>query len=285
MNTVVVTGATGMIGRNLLPLLSHQFETWGICRHQSQAPNVRVIEHDLTQDHLPSSLPDRVDSVIHLAQSAHFREFPEQANDIFKVNVASTQSLLDWARRRKAKRFIYASSGGIYGHGAQAFREDDVSGTKTELGYYLASKNCGELLVENYASCFTVVILRFFFVYGPGQRDSMLIPRLVRSVEEGRPIVLHGLEGIRINPIHVRDAVRCIDSALKLEASQKINVAGSEIVTLKAIAEQIGELVGKQPVFEQQNVSPRHLIGDTERMCRLLVRPAITLKEGLSELV
>ena len=130
-----------------------------------------------------------------------------------------------------------------------------------------------------------MVILRFFFVYGPGQRESMLIPRLIRSVEEGRPITMRGSNGIRINPIHVRDAARCVDFALKLDDSQKINVAGSEEVTIREMGECIGHLLGKRPVLEHQDVKPRHLVGDIERMCRLLGPPTISLKEGLTELV
>ena len=67
--------------------------------------------------------------------------------------------------------------------------------------------------MEAYQGEFVVVILRFFFVYGPGQSNEMLIPRLVKSVREGQPIALDGLDGLRINPVYVEDAVRAVVSA------------------------------------------------------------------------
>jgi nucleoside-diphosphate-sugar epimerase len=60
-----------------------------------------------------------------------------------------------------------------------------------------------EIIAENYAPYMNIVILRFFFVYGPRQNTTMLIPRLIRSIKEGNPIILQGSNGIRINP-HTR---------------------------------------------------------------------------------
>lgn len=284
MARVLITGATGMIGTHLTEKLADKHEVFSLGRRASVVVSIKHVNCDLARNRLPQGLPDNIDTVIHLAQSAHFREFPDKADDIFSVNVSSTQLLLDWARRAGATHFVYASSGGIYGHGRDAFREDDLFHGGAELGYYLASKRCAEMIVESYASCFTVAILRFFFVYGPRQGGSMLMPRLVRAVQHGRPITLQGQEGIRINPIHVSDAVRCIEAALGLRESEKVNVAGGEVVSLRALGELIGLQLAKQPAFEFQPGEPRHLIGDTEKMRRLLASPTVTLEEGLRSL-
>lgn len=66
---------------------------------------------------------------------------------------------------------------------------------------------------------------------------------LVQSVLDGRPIVLHGQDGIRINPTYVADAVTAIEADLVLEGSHKINIGGPEVLTMR----QIGEMIaGKQ---------------------------------------
>lgn len=287
MSDILVTGGTGLIGRNLLPVLADRGRVWATTHGAGgpHVPGVRWIEHDLAAPELPRDLPERIDTVIHLAQSSRFREFPDQAHDIFGVNVASTVALLDWARRAGARRFIYASSGGIYGHGEQEFREDDPIHATRPLGFYLASKQCGELLVESYAEQFTVVILRFFFVYGRDQRPSMLIPRLVQSVVEGRPVLLQGGDGLRLNPTHVSDAVRAVVGALELEESHKINVAGPEVLTLRDVAETIGRQVGREPVFETRpDQTPSHLVGDIGKMSRLLGAPTVRFDDGVREL-
>jgi UDP-glucose 4-epimerase len=285
MGPVLVTGASGMIGRHLLQHLESQREVIALGRHAPQSTAARFLECDLAQDVLPDGMPVTCDTVIHLAQSVHFREFPDQANDIFRVNVGSTQRLLDWAKRAGVRRFVYASSGGIYGHGEEAFREDAVLRSGGELGFYLASKNCAELLVENYAAYMTVFILRFFFVYGPGQRDNMLMPRLIRSVQRGQPITLQGSEGVRMNPIFVSDAVRAIIGTLNLDSGQKINVAGSEVVSLRSLGILIGRLVNREPHFQRQDGEPRHLVGDVTKMVKLLGAPVVRLNDGLKHLI
>jgi len=285
MKKIIVTGGSGLIGKRLLADLSPSAEVVSIGRRDPSVAGVAWISHDLSKSTLPD-LPRAIDTVVYLAQSEHFREFPEQARDIFEVNVANVQRMLDWARISGVKRFLLASSGGVYGHGDSAFREDDAIGPKGPLGYYLASKRCSELLAGSYADCFTVVILRFFFVFGPGQKRSMLIPRLIDSVRNGRTVILQGEDGIRLNPIFVEDASMAICRALELTSSHTINVAGPEVLSMREIGNLIGQVVGREPVFDiDQNAVPRHLSGEISKMRDILGPPRIRFMDGLRSMV
>jgi len=281
MAPILVTGGSGLIGRSLLARLLQHAEVVAVGRHRPEVSGIQWIAHDLSEPALPV-LPEGVSDVIYLAQSEHFREFPEQARDIFEVNVANVQRMLDWARVSGVQRFILASSGGVYGYGENSFREDDVVGPGGPLGFYLASKQCSELVAASYSECFAVVILRFFFVFGPGQKQSMLIPRLIDSVKEGKPVALQGEEGIRLNPIFVEDAALAVFRALELTGSHIINVAGPEVMHMRDIANHIGKAVGRDPVFHiDHGASPRHLSGDITKMCRLLAPPTVRFADGL----
>lgn len=285
MCKVLVAGGSGLIGRRLLADLLPHGEVISIGRHDPLIKGVTWVPHDFSEPQLPA-LPREAESVVYLAQSEHFREFPEQARDIFEVNVANVQRMLDWARISGVKRFLLASSGGVYGHGESAFREDDAIGPKGPLGYYLASKQCSELLAGSYADCFTVVILRFFFVFGPGQKRSMLIPRLIDSVRNGQMVLLQGEDGIRLNPIFVDDASMALCRALELTSSHTINVAGPEVLSLREIGNLIGQVVGREPVFDiHQNIAPQHLSGDISKMCSILMPPRIRFLDGLRSMV
>jgi nucleoside-diphosphate-sugar epimerase len=220
---------------------------------------------------------------VHLAQARRHREFPDQAADVFSVNVASTLALLDLARRAGAVRFIYASTGGVYGGDDRPFRESDPP--CQNLGFYPASKLAGELLVNSYRAYFKTTLCRFFFVYGRGQNESMLMPRLVRSVRSGDPITLQGDDGIRINPIHVTDAVNALARCLTLGGGHEvINIAGGEVLTLRAIADEIGCIVGRVPVFSRVEQPPTHLVADISKMKQSLGAPRVDLAEGLRQL-
>ena len=120
-----------------------------------------------------SILPNDIDVIIHLAQSSKFRDFPSEAEDIFNVNIKSTAQLLDFARKNNVQKFVYASSGGIYGTNSnRAFNESSPITATDQLGFYLGSKLCGEVLVRNYSTLFDVITLRFFFMYGPKQQKQ-----------------------------------------------------------------------------------------------------------------
>ena len=71
-------------------------------------------------------LPNDIDIIIHLAQSSKFRDFPSEAGDIFnKHKIYSTA--LDFARKNNIQKFVYASSGGIYGTNSnRAFNESSL---------------------------------------------------------------------------------------------------------------------------------------------------------------
>ena len=286
MKRCLVTGLTGLIGSALLLALRPGWDVTGIARARSrqgsQPDRPFDLTVDLSQEWATGLFPRQVDAVIHLAQSEHFRDFPERALDIFQVNTMSTIRLLDYARQAGAKTFILASSGGIYGPRDRELTEDMEIFAQGNLGFYLGTKLCSEVMAENYAAYLNVIVLRFFFVYGPGQRKSMLIPRLVQSVAEGRAITLQGQNGIRMNPTYVSDAVAAICRSLDLQGNHKINVGGPEVLSLREIGEIIGRLVGIKPAFEcQAGPEPRNLIGDISKMTEMLGPPAVRFEEGM----
>ncbi|MCP5049788.1 MAG: NAD(P)-dependent oxidoreductase [bacterium] len=290
MKTCLVSGITGMIGHHLAGPLSRDYHVIGITRQDnfkdSQTDGIDYLQMDLVEEGGMDRLKSTADIVIHLAQSEHFREFPDKAEDVFRVNTLSTLQLLDHAKRSGAKTFILASSGGIYGYGDHEFSEDVTLSPRGDLGFYLGTKMCSEVIAENYTPYMNIIILRFFFVYGPGQRRSMLIPRLVRSVKDGRPVTLQGPDGIRINPTYVSDAVAAIMQCLELEGSHKINIGGPQILSLRAIGETIGKALDKEPRFIMQpEAEPHHLAGDIQKMARLLGPPSVTFDEGIRSVI
>lgn len=232
-----------------------------------------------------NALPERVDSVVYLAQSEKFRSFPESAESVFRVNTLSLLKALDYARRAGAQMFVYVSSGGVYGNSSVVCDEDAPICPHGELGFYLGTKMYGEILAENYTSYMNVVVLRPFFVYGPGQRKDMLIPRLVERVRNGQPIQLAGEGGLHINPTYVEDAAQAIRKALTLETSCKINIGGPEVLSMREIGEHIGKALNKEVSFEQVPGIAGRIVGSIEKMSRLLWQPQVYFVDGIKKYV
>jgi UDP-glucose 4-epimerase len=275
---IVVTGATGVTGSALLPVLARDHEVFALHRPGAEVESsggVTWIEQDLSRP-LEGDLPAEIDAVIHLAQSRRYREFPEGAVDMVEVNAASAVRLLQYCCEAGGTCFVYASSGAIYPPGPRPVREND---TPKPGNFYAMSKLIGEQLVDQFRNVLTVAILRFFFIYGPGQ-TNMLVPGLAAKVQASEPIPVAGAQGIRINPIYVDDAAAAVAEALKLEQSGLFNVAGPEIVSIQDIATIVGQEVGIEPTFTH-GPAQSDLIADIQRMRERLAEPAVGIQEGL----
>lgn len=282
---IVLTGATGFIGQQLLPVLAARHEVVAIGRRPpAEMAGSTWVEQDLAGPLDETTLPSEIDAVVHLAQSRHYKEFPDRAEDIFAVNLGGTFALLEYARRAGASRFVFTSTGGVYGHGSEHMEE---SHPVSPIDFYLRSKYAAELLVANYESLLRTVVFRLFFVYGPGQ-DRMLVPTLLQRVLGGDEVRIQGDPGVRINPIHVDDAVRVFEPALALERGGTFNVAGDEAVTLTELVEQLGAAAGVEPriVHDLESAPAGDLLGDNGRMRDALgVVPQIALRDGLATVV
>jgi UDP-glucose 4-epimerase len=283
---VLVTGATGFIGRWLLPRLAREHDVVAIARPGSALPSgedVEWVEQDLTEPLRRDFLPAKVDAVVHLAQSRLYKQFPEGAADVFEINVHSTFRLLEYAREVGAGRFVFASTGGVYGSSDKAVSETD---RLNPLNFYLSSKYGAESLVTSYDGFLTTVIFRFFFVYGPGQ-TQMMVPSLLGRVLRREQIVVEGDPGLRMNPIYVEDATRVFEPALRLEQSDLFNVAGAEAVTLTQLVRLMAEVSGREAHVEHAPASqPGDLVGDNSKMRTVLgVEPQTSLREGVTAMV
>lgn len=286
MKKLLIIGGTGLIGSHLVEKLRKgKYELWVTTRNPEKRDNdgIKNIYIDLNEDFDIRRLPEGIDSVIYLAQSSLFREFPEKALDIFRVNIYALEKILDYSAKTGVKNFIYASSGGVYGNFKKHFSEDMSLSVENNLGFYLSSKLCGEILADNYSHLFNVIILRFFFVYGPFQNKTMLIPRLVDNILNLKPIILQGAEGIRINPIYVADAVNAIEKCFWLKGSNKINIAGRDILSISQIAKIIGDKIKKTPKFKIRNEDASNIIGNISRMSSILCVPKVNFETGIEK--
>jgi UDP-glucose 4-epimerase len=280
----LITGSNGLIGSALTANLKQHSHNTVLGVSHSVPSDSSIIHIDFNEPWDISVLPNKMDVIIHLAQSEKFRDFPMSAENVFEVNTRSTLKLLEYARNAGVKKFIFASSGGVYGNSDTSFNEESPLLPNKDLGFYLTTKFCSELLVENYAPFFDVNILRFFFVFGEGQKKNMLIPRLIESVRTGKAITLQGKEGIKINPVYVDDAAETIAKIIEQPGSYNINIGGSEIVSIKELGELIGKQTGIMPVFEYQSNEVKNLIADISKM-KKLHSPAISLEKAIQKLI
>lgn len=285
---ILVTGANGLLGRYLVELLCKEHKVFAIVKNKEQLTftlneNISVIEMNLVNIDL-GVLPTNIDVIYYLAQSNRFREFPDGVDDMLSINVEAPNILAKWAVQSGVKKFIYASSGGVYTNPNKPVKEFFDINANEKLGFYLNSKLSAEMLLKNYASMFeTFAIIRPFFMYGVGQNETMLVPRLIQSVQNEKEITLNGENGIKINPIYVTDAAKAVAKILDLDGEFIINIAGDEVVSLRELCLMIGEIVDKEPVFTINTVAQNDLVADITIM-KSLSTTKICLMAGIKSI-
>jgi nucleoside-diphosphate-sugar epimerase len=282
---LLITGATGFIGRHLLAELAGRHELIALTRGgppSELAGLAEWIAQDLAEPIVTTRLPGRVDGIIHLAQSARYKEFPAGAADVYAVNVHSTFDLIEWGRQAGAGVFILASTGGVYRYSDRPVREDDPVDPG---GFYFRSKYAAEVLLGAYGESLRPVILRPFFVYGADQRE-MLIPTLVDRVLSRKEILVEGDPGLRVNPIHVEDAVRVFEPALTRAVSGVVNIAGPDALAIGDMVRLLGETLKLKPVLRHREArADGDLVAATERMrTELGVVPRVGIRAGLERI-
>jgi len=274
---VLVTGAAGFVASHLIPALAAAgHDVYAVDRDAARVSHLPAtpVERDLSRP--LEDLPE-IDAAVHLAQANV--PFPDEARTLHAVNVASTVDLLDHCRRCGAERFVYASSGSVYGFGSAPFKETDPPEGRD---FYAVSKLSGELAVQAYAPFLSTFIARLFVPYGPGQRARM-IPRLIERVRAGEPVTVNDGGHPRMNPLYVDDVVRVFLAALELDGHHLVNVGGDEAAGIDELAALIGRAVGREAVIEQaEGGAPGDVVGDTARLHELFdLRPLVPLRDGL----
>ena len=222
-------------------------------------------------------------------RSSWGRDFGRYASD----NICATQRLLEEARQSGSlRRFVYASSSSVYGN-AERYPTEETDRPQPVSPYgvtKLAAEHLCSLYAHNYG--LPTVSLRYFAVYGPGQRPDMAFTRFCRWVHAGSPIQLYGTgEQIR-DFTYVDDVVEAnlrvgdADTA-QVPAGAVYNVAGGSSVSMNEVLELLGTISGKEVRVERSAAVPGDVLrtgGTTDAIRRATGwDPKVGLREGLEE--
>jgi nucleoside-diphosphate-sugar epimerase len=277
MVDVLVTGASGFIGRRLLPILrSSGLVVDGIAREHGDVADGE------TWQRVPASR-----AVVHLAGRSFVPDSWEQPAAFLRTNLLGTINALEHCRKHGAS-FVYLSSY-LYGHPASLPIPETAPLHATNP--YASSKLLAEQACRMYAQHFglAVTVLRVFNVYGPGQPEPFLIPLLVRQVGEGREIVVQDLEPRR-DYVYVDDVAQAVAKALQTSNGLRVvNLGSGTSHSVAELVRLIQEIWRTELPVRSKNVRRKDEIMDTVadiRAARELLawRPEHSLADGLRAL-
>jgi nucleoside-diphosphate-sugar epimerase len=298
----VVTGAAGFVGSHLvLRLLADgrpvvgvdSFDDYynraakeGNLAEARRNPNFRLVERDLIGFDL-STVLEPGGRIFHLAAQPGVRgSWGVNFDRYLRNNVLATQRLLEAAVKIHSGRVVYASSSSIYGE--QPTGPTPETATPNPVSPYGMTKLAGEHLGRLYAHAhgLSVVSLRFFTVYGPGQRPDMAFHRFIEATRAGEPVTLYGDGRQTRDFTFVDDIVEGVLAAGRTKGVDgAFNLGGGTPAPLTEVFRILGEIAGhpiETRAGEAPPGDPRATWADTRRARELLgFRPKVDLAEGL----
>lgn len=310
MVTILVTGCAGFIGSHVCTLLlNNGFRVIGVDnfdpfynRSVKEAnlakfkahPAFSFYEIDITGG-LDAIENENIHVVIHLAAKAGVRPSIEDPSGYIKVNITGTQKVHDFMQARSINKLVFASSSSVYGNNKKMpFSEDD--NVDNPISPYAYTKKAGELMNYTLHHLYKVdvVNLRFFTVYGPGQRPDLAIHKFVKAIAKDQPLVLFGNGETARDYTYVDDTVAGIYGALQYCLRNTgiyttVNLGNNKPVKLQELVDIIYEVMGKDRdvIHEPMQAGDVDItFADISKASRLLnYKPATSMEEGIKKFV
>lgn len=306
----VITGGAGFIGSNLIrslidadpsvritcidnfdPFYSPAIKERNIAEFAAR-PGFRLLKSDLgtvSAAELTAAIDEPVDAIIHLAAKAGVRPSINHSAAYQQANVMGLQHLLDFAVAKEIRQFVFASSSSVYGiNDHYPWKENEQL---MPISPYASTKLSGEMLGHVYHKLFGIrfLALRFFTVYGPGQRPDLAIHKFTKAIVSGQPVTMYGEGNTSRDYTFVDDTVQGITGALYYDKTgfEIINLGNNYTVSLKELIAAVEETVGKKAVIEHLPDQPGDVpktFADISKAKQLLhYNPRTGLKEGLEK--
>lgn len=268
--TILVTGATGLIGGCLVKvLLSHpgiDYEVYALGRNMNRAnwlfesflddPHFHFVQWDINR---PLDMDVDFHYLVHAASNASPSAYVSSPVEIMKSNILGLGNLLDYGKNHNMKRLLYVSSGEVYGEGDGRVFDEDYSGYVNCLSprsCYPTSKRAAESLCIAYSHEYHTdcVIARPCHIYGPefSDGDNRVYAQFIRNVINGENIIMKSNGSQFRSWCYVVDcASALITILLNGTSGSAYNVADNESnVSIKELAEIVAEIGGKRVLIE-----------------------------------
>jgi nucleoside-diphosphate-sugar epimerase len=288
---VLVTGASGMVGRHLVAYL--------------EGKGLGVIPTDLSGWEVSGDLLDRdfvftklasldFDAVIHLAAITEIKKTIEDPRLCFEVNCVGTLNVLELANRKRVKRMICASSANVFGAPkSNPVTEDAPFNPRVPYDY-------SKVICENLAISFhktkglPVSVTRSWLLFGEHDQPSRATIRFIRACLRGEPLTLFNRGRDTTSPSHAINYAKLALMILEYDRAvgQAFNFGGERPVSIRELAETVKNLTSSKselvlaPPRSELESEPQVSYPSTEKVRSLLgYRYELTLEQGLQRTI
>ncbi len=285
-----MTGGTGFVGCNLLPILKEKdIEVLSLTTTHSavQEKNIKWQVCNIFDDeNLKKNVAEfKATHLLHLAWEISPGNYNLKSNFDW---LQASMNLIRLFMENGGKRAVIVGSGLEYDWSAGLCRENETKlsdATLYGLTKNLLHRYCEALLKSNDIS---FAWPRLFFLYGPNEDKRRLIPYLITQLLKGDKAVVRETELYR-DYLYVKDAVNYLATLLFSNYTGTINIASGEPTKLRDIALTIGNIIGNQNLIEFQNNSHtanKIVVADNKKMISEFgFSPRYSIENGLEETI
>lgn len=314
MQTYLVTGGAGFIGSQLcISLIKQGHKVINIdnfndfyspeLKERNVEPlnghvNYLLYKADIRDRDIINQLfeSNKIDAVIHLAGMAGVRPSINDPLLYEDVNVKGTINILECMKKNKVRQIVFGSSSSVYGDSdhRMPFKEDQKLQPMLSP-YAITKKTCEDYCyLYHYLHHINTVVLRFFTVYGPGQRPDLAIYKFTDLINKGLPIPFYG-DGTSLRDYsYIEDIIQGINQAIDLlekntQVFEIVNLSGNRTVNLKELLSIIERELGKKALINQLPMQPGDVFATNADLSKakdiLNYNPQTSIEEGIKKFV
>ena len=291
---IMVTGGNGFIGHTLVKDLlekGHEVKVIDIKPIKFLHPKLEFVKKSVLDD-IRWDMRD-CDAVYHLAAELGVVNSDKKPLGTLAVNIDGTVNVFRCALGTNVKRIVYTSSSEVYGEAKEIpLRENSP---KSPVSIYGVSKLTAEMYAYGYSKEYGMDInpVRLFNVYGPGQGFEWVAPIFIQKVLNNEPPVVFG-NGSQVRCFtYITDIVKGIQTVMeKGEKGEAYNIANTDQITMKELAELIIKISGKSlkphaaDFGKETRAKEREImvrIPSNEKLKSLGWKPEVNIKEGIKK--
>jgi len=305
--TILITGAAGFIGSNLteyllknnnICILIDNFNEYysgkekqlqKVLKNYDKKRDYTLIKGDLLNKEIFNDLDNNIEIIFHLAAQAGVRYSIENAAEVTNNNIVSTVNIFEYAKEKKIKKVIFASSSSVYGN--PIYTPVDEKHPKNPISPYAVSKLCCEEYADYYYREYNLPItsLRFYTVFGPNGRPDMAIRKFFDLIFKNETIPIYG-DGKQMRDFtYVSDILDGLMLAAENgEANGDVfNLGCSDPIKVNHLVDKMYEIANKQKKVRYTNKKKGDVditYSDISKARKILgYTPKIHIDEGLKK--
>jgi len=225
-----------------------------------------------------------IDAVIHLASIANDPMAELDKNLSWETSSLNSVRLMDFCKKIKVKKIIYASSGSVYG--IKKEKKVTENSSLVPLSLYNKVKMVTEKVIQSYDDYFDVYIIRPATVcgYSKRMRLDVSVNILTFSALEKKEITVFGGKQIRPN-IHINDMCELYITLLKTKKIKPgIYNAGFENLSILDIAKKVQKIIPSKIKIIKNTNDPRSYRINSEKLLKAGFRPKFKVEDAIKEL-